>query len=256
MRVTTDDNHAGLFGRISGGSVSNLKVGGQVKNTGSYVHTGMLSGNASNVTIENVETTGSVEGIRNVGGIIGFVAYDTEVYINNSANRCDVTGDIYVGGIAGGGQQKSSTLNGSLFISNCINYGEIEKTASTNYTGGIIGGDYYTHIQLKNCCNYSNVEGNGIMGSGNRASIAINCFWLNDVAGNIGVETGLTDPSNYEEYENNGYFTRSSSSCTLIQLGGKDLVDELNRWVNENDPSTYRRWKYETVNGYACPVLE
>ena len=70
----------------------------------------------------------------------------------------------------------------------------------------------------------------------------------------MGTEAGF----NYQEdeYENNGYFTRSSSSCTLIQLGGKDLVDELNRWVNENDPSTYRRWKYETVNGYACPVLE
>ena len=70
----------------------------------------------------------------------------------------------------------------------------------------------------------------------------------------MGTEAGF----NYQEdeYENFGYFTRSSSGCSLIQLGGKDLVDELNRWVDENDPSTYRRWKYETVNGYACPVLE
>ena len=254
MRVTTDDNHAGLFGSISGGSVSNLKVGGQVKSTNRYSYVGMICGNIADATIENVETFGNVEGEWNVGGIIGYVPYETKVQVNNSINRCNVSGSLYVGGIAGGGSRSGNSLNGDIFITNCINYGDIAKTGNTDAVGGIIGGHAYTEIHLKNCCNYSNVAGYGIRGNGNGASTVINCFWLNDISGDMGTEAGF----NYQEdeYENFGYFTRSSSSCTLIQLGGKDLVDELNRWVNENDPSTYRRWKYETVNGYACPVLE
>ena len=157
-------------------------------------------------------------------------------------------------------QGKISDLMGLILvvIDDDLNNSE-DITNTGRYTGGIIGASDGTNITT-NCCNYSDVTGYGIIEyqSYGYDCRAVNCFWLNDIAGNKGVEIGfdMEATERFDAFENNGYFTRSSSSCTLIQLGGKDLVDELNRWVNENDPSTYRRWKYETVNGYACPVLE
>ena len=69
-----------------------------------------------------------------------------------------------------------------------------------------------------------------------------------------GLETGFS--YTYGEFTNCGYFERTSTECLLPELENKDVVDELNKWVDENGPSTYRRWKYEIVDGYACPVLK
>ena len=259
LNVSYSDYGAGLFGNMSGGGISNLKVSGKIKNSTYY--TGMLCGYASEsysaVSFNNIETEGNVEGQYNVGGILGGTDEPfLNIQINNSQNRCNVSGSSYVGGIVGGNRN-----NTYYTISNTANYGDVVSTGTgtNSYAGGIIGASYGNSI-ITNCCNYSDITGYGIIEyqSYGYGCSAVNCFWLNDIAGNKGVEIGfdMDATERFDAFENNGYFTRSSSSCTLIQLGGKDLVDELNRWVNENDPSTYRRWKYETVNGYACPVLE
>ncbi len=252
LKVSATEYHAGLFGSLSGGSISNLKVSGRVESSRGYV--GMICGYVSeNITLNNIETSGSVEGQDRIGGIVGNVVRYRTVTITNSVNRCSVTGDECVGGLAGGGY---ANYVGNFVITNSANYGTISGNEDV---GGIVGGDY-PEVILTNCCNYSDVNGYGIVegvsaGYQTYYCDAINCFWLNDIAGNMGVEEGFGFDK-FETYENCGYFTRSSSNCSLIQLDGKDVVDELNRWVDENDPSTYRRWKYETVNGYACPVLE
>ncbi len=246
LRVTSQNDNAGLFGRIENATLSNLYLSGNV-NAESEYYVGLLCGYADEGIIFNsIETSGTVEGNRHVGGICGYMRKGT---VTNCANHCSVTGNTNVGGLIGGQHTHSGGLTKN--ITNCANYGQIK--GDTN-VGGIIGASH--NDILYNCCNYSNViTGAGILDQSYYTTIAENCFWLNDVAGNAGVEAGFIDTGDVEQ-ENCSYFTRSSSSCTLIQLGGKDVVDELNRWVNENDPSTYRRWKYETVNGYACPVLE
>lgn len=246
LKVTTTNDNAGLFGRITNATLSNLYLSGKV-NAESEYYVGLLCGYADEGIIFNsIETSGTVEGNRHVGGICGYMRKGT---VTNCANHCSVTGNTNVGGLIGGQHAHSGGLTKN--ITNCANYGQIK--GETN-VGGIIGASH--NDILYNCCNYSNViTGAGILDQSYYTTTAENCFWLNDVAGNVGVEAGFIDTGDVEQ-ENCSYFTRSSSGCTLIQLGGKDLVDELNRWVDENDPSTYRRWKYETVNGYACPVLE
>lgn len=246
LRVTTQNANAGLFGRVTDAAISNLHLSGNVKARTEY-YVGLLCGYADGETAFNsIKTDGVVEGNRHVGGLCGYMYQGT---VTNCANYCSITGNMNIGGLIGGQHVHSGGLTKDII--NCINYGEIK--GETNI-GGIIGASHTD--KLYNCCNYSNViTGAGILSQSYYTTTARNCFWLNDAAGNVGVEAGFIDTDDIEQ-ENCGYFTRSSSNCSLIQLDGKDVVDELNRWVDENGPSTYRRWKYETVNGYACPVLE
>lgn len=235
----SSSNYAGLFGKIYG-SVKNLKVSGNITTSGDYV--GMLCGYAGEeATFSYIETSGTITGDYYVGGICGS---DGNFY--NVTNRCQVNGNSYVGGICGRGNQ-------AIIIHNSINYGNI--SGYNESTGGIVGYTDYYGGEIINCCNFSNVTGNGIICKiDNYSSLNLqNCFWLNDIATNYGVEKGF--PTNADQ-NNSGYFIFSQNNCILIQLGGKDLVEALNEWVDNNGTATYKRWKYGTLNGYPCPVFE
>ena len=251
MKIMNSNNdYIGLFGKIEEGGVSYLKVSGQIKTSKSYV--GMICGEAcENASFDCIETSGSIEGNRRIGGIIGSNPRYDLVTITNCVNHSEVTGDECVGGIVGGGY---ANYIGEFTISNTINYGTI---TGNDYVGGIIGGNY-PEVHLNNCCNNSNViTGNGIIERGTRCEV-INCFWLNDVANNKGVEAGFgMDTSNFNVYENCSYFIPNETNCQLFQLSGKDLVEELNTWVNQNGQDKFRRWIYKKGNdGKAYPALE
>lgn len=253
MRIhSTNYDKIGLFGEMSGGSISCLMVSGSIKTTQGYV--GMLCGHASeDVKLENIETEGNIEASDRVGGIIGCVNRYRHVTILNSINRCDIKGIRCIGGIAGGG---FANYIGEFTVINSINYGNISGTKNV---GGIIGGDYPTVI-LKNCCNYSNTTGFGIVesvsaGYNSYNCSAINCFWLNDITTNNGTEKGF----GFDKFkpENCGYYTRTYTNCPITTMNNKDLVDALNEWVNDNDPTLYRKWIYKKDSeGKAYPAME
>ena len=241
LKITSKTN-AGLFGVVQNASILNLKVSGNIK-CESQSGVSMLCGKAElgTLTIDNVETSGSVIGKEKVGGLCGDFGY-CNLTVQNCINRCQISG-IWSGGLFGYG---GTSMNNKII--NCVNYGDISGYA------GLIG--YWSSGTILNCCNHSNVTGGcGLIYRTYNYTTIENSFWLNDIANNVGTEQP-TDSNGRWEKTDCGYYTRNSTNCPIITIGDKDLVDALNEWVNENDPSTYRRWKYETVNGYACPVLE
>lgn len=222
-------SNSGLFGQINGGVISNLTIEGEINGYGGMV-CGKTKGNA---ILNNISTSGK---IKSGGGLVGKVLGLTQIV--NCINRCNVSG----GGIV-------EQVDGKLDIINCVNLGTIEGNGISNAT-------YVTaDITVLNCCNCAIAEDYGIA---NDVRVATNCFWLkwqNDMIEVEGLETGF-GYTYTGEFINCGYFERTSTECLLPELEDKDVVEELNKWVDENGPSTYRRWKYEIVNGYACPVLE
>jgi hypothetical protein len=246
--VTQGTSYYGLFGYISSASITNLKVSSTTsyKSGGNF---GIICGYAKWSDLIRLETSGSVVATGfGVGAICGRAERSSIVNCTNLANM-KATGEYNVGGICGYATDTE--------ISNCVNRGNIEGAT----VGGIIANMGFD-VELSNCCNYSNVVGlesqaGGIVGDGlDRWSSAKNCFWLYEVEGNVGIEKGSNGDRELDTTYN-GHFVRSNGSCQLED--GSDLVETLNLWIDDYDPSAsiYRRWEYKVgSDGYAYPVLK
>lgn len=167
LTVSVMGNYAGLFGYMRAGSITNLTVNGEIFATGNYV--GALVGHthsqdrSADPVIEDITTNATVTGQGNfVGGIIG-CAQDTHLRgdLNNTGK---VVGVNNVGGITGshfGANSSNATILNSGAVSGTdnvggyageFNWGTVGGTitnsgrivASNNYAGGIIG---YNHDQ-------------------------------------------------------------------------------------------------------------
>lgn len=246
--INKEDKSCGFFTIIENGKVSDLVIKGKINNTFTYYinGVGMLCGYSINSTLDKIETEGEVESLSDdCGGICGIIE---NCNVTNCINRSNVKGNNSTGGIVGVGWWREYNN-----IFNCINYGSI---SGNNSTSGIIaspGNNVKT--TLNNCINYSDITS-----IANPAGIAVsksvdykNCYWLFDIANNIGIQNGFSD-----DYQgsNCSYFTRSSTSCPLFQLSNKDLVEALNEWVDDNGADSYCKWEYKTIDGYACPVMK
>lgn len=140
---------AGLFGYISGATISNLNVNGRVSNTYSsnYSTAGGIVGYANNSsTIEYCTSSVrvSAEQPNNIyaGGIVGYL------YAGATVQYCYNTGSVTAtqkgsnissaGGIVGGKGSSSSTS----YITGCYNTGTVTAdggTSGTAYAGGLCG---------------------------------------------------------------------------------------------------------------------
>jgi len=149
LDINTTGEYAGLFSKITSGSVSNIKIEGTVKGK-SYV--GAIAGE-SNATITNCINNANIVGTNDYIG--GFAGTTSGGSIEKSINYGDISGSRYVGGIVG--MQTSGTEK------NCANAGNV--TGTGNFVAGIAG---YSYIGLENCFNTGNVKGasgvGGIMG--------------------------------------------------------------------------------------------
>lgn len=270
LNINSSQSNTGLFGFITGSStIKNLNVSGNIRG-GNNV--GGICGYAENFsTFSNCNSNCSISGNSNIGGILGRVESDIDIefQIYNCTNTGDISGVENIGGIVG--YSKCYGYNSGRYakhtFSNNLNRGHI--SASNSCAGGIIGylynvaGTYYgtSTTSLFNCINYSDVSSveysGGLVGGGSYHSnsdsevIIENSYWLFDLVNNIGLESGFGIDLDVV----GSYFTRSSSSCFLIS--GNDLVSSLNEWINNSaDYNKYLHWKYEIIDGFACPVLE
>ena len=158
--VGTNVVSIGLFGRINGGSVKNIRVEGYILGGGQTG--GIIGWAAGTITIDNCYYAGSVCSRMNSGGIIGCInaGNTSNIIINN----CHNTGEIFSGShtsacsnscIAGGIVGYIAT--GNVIISNCHNIGNVSAYfcfASPHplITGGIVGG-VATDVIISNCHN-------------------------------------------------------------------------------------------------------
>ena len=167
LRLNVDGSpyYAGLFGRISGGSVKNVNIRSGSVRTDNDAHDSAAGGIAGHIyegcRIENCTASVNVSGKSNVGGVVGYI-------INGSILNChflsgEIDGGESVGGIVGNvgytqadkntvrgcstnasvkGAEKVGGLcgwfgNGYHKFSNCTMKGSV--TVTGNSCGGLVG---------------------------------------------------------------------------------------------------------------------
>ena len=187
LTFTTNDEYAGLFGRLNrAGTVKNVVMEG-VQITSNQISGGSIGGvvGSSWGTIENCSVSGSVSGTVYVGGVVG-------VQIGGSITGCSssatVKGMVDVGGVAGQ-TNSSATLTACYATGNVI----IEINPKKNIAGGSLVG-MNAGISLLACYATGNVTSTGSSTGkvhiggflGNNYTTVTACYWKNNHEQGIG----------------------------------------------------------------------
>ena len=153
---------AGLFCSIGNAFVEHLVIGETCNFTGSTA--GILSvWTSGNLTVHNVVNKGSVNGMKNTGGFIGYCSINSGVVIFED---CINEGELRPNYTNGGGfiGSFSSCQDSSLLMKRCTNAGSLScKNVDGGRMGGIIGatnGNINTEFVLEKVVN------NGLVNSG------------------------------------------------------------------------------------------
>ena len=150
---------APLFGKMSGTTVTNLKLDVAIDTTST--NSGALGGTVagSAVTVSDCEVRGTISTTKGLsGGFIGWI--DAPLTITNCINYADITctvasGFAFTGGIIG------SHNRGVLLMTGCKNYGDITAATGTMIGGivGIVRVTQATGSLITECYNFGDVTG-------------------------------------------------------------------------------------------------
>jgi hypothetical protein len=283
------DNVGGLAGRsegvitgcsayvtVTGGSSFAGGVAGYAAGTGSEISNCSVSGTVSGLGNQGVGgVAGKLDGVitgcssactvtgeyRNVGGVVGYAG--TGSMVSNSSNSGSVTGEAWVGGVAG-------YTDGVITV--CINTGGV--TGVDKYIGGVVG---YAdrHNTVNNCLNAGNIDGGsgfggigGIAGAGNwtgDAATINNNLNIGTVTGgrNVGGIAGLPSApldsgdawNNYyvNDYAHAPYGTNTGDVMNqdgAVPVGGMSW-EEIKDLLNSNNPAGDDIW---SLNDEGIPV--
>ena len=237
LTFTTNDEYAGLFGRLNrAGTVKNVVMEG-VQITSNQIDGGSIGGvvGSSWGTIENCSVSGSVSGTVYVGGVVG-------VQIGGSITGCSssatVKGMVDVGGVAGQ-TNSSATLTACYATGNVI----IEINPKKNIAGGGLVG-MNAGISLLACYATGNVTSTGSSTGkvhiggflGNNYTTVTACYWKNNHEQGIGYNKENIVPE--------------ATKVDGTGVTWKNAVDAMNSAL-QNAGS---KWRYE-LNG-ALPTLK
>ena len=180
----------GLFGYINGATIENLIIG-----------KGLVCSYDSNI--------GSVVGVFNGEGNV----------IRGCVNYANVTGNAYVGGIAG---KYNSSSTARLTIENCANHGNVTATKKSNalYVGGIIPA--VVGVQLKSCANFGTVSA-GVVGDDSYA--ASGCAIIGGITG---VMSGSGGDASIIECYNKGNVISCNSGANNGTSAAAGIVGRMN----------------------------
>ena len=232
LTFTTNDEYAGLFGRLNrAGTVKNV-VMEDVQITNNNRSWSAFAGGVvgdSRGTIENCSVSGSVSGTVNVGGVVGA---QIDGSITGCSSSATVKGMVDVGGVAG-------QTNGGATLTACYATGNviIEIDPVKNISGGGLvgmnGGNglfacYATGNVTSTGSSTGNVHIFGFLGDNFTTVTA--CYWKNN--------------------QERGYKTApESTKVDGTYVTWQNAVDAMNRAL-QNAGS---KWRYE-LNG-ALPTL-
>ena len=236
LTFTTNDEYAGLFGRLNrAGTVKNV-VMEDVQITNNNRSWSAFAGGVvgdSRGTIENCSVSGSVSGTVNVGGVVGA---QIDGSITGCSSSATVKGMVDVGGVAG-------QTNGGATLTACYATGNviIEIDPVKNISGGGLVG-MNAGSSLLACYATGNVTSTGsstgymhiggFLGN-NYTTVMTACYWKNNHEQGIG-------------------YNKKSTEATKVDGTGvtwQKAVDAMNTAL-QNAGS---KWRYE-LNG-ALPTL-
>lgn len=218
----------GFFGSVTGGTIKNFTILGEVKTTDYNV--GGIAGSTSKDTIlSNITANVDVTGNEKVGGIVG----NNSGIITNCYNNGNVTGVVELtGGITG--------FNDGSIIK-CNNTGDV--SSSYDFIGGIAG---YNSGNIKLCSNSGNIKSpgsyiGGIAGENLTKymdALISNCYNTGDITSSYDEDGYLGGIVGYNSYA----FVESCYNVGKIQ-GGKSYSNALIGYNNEYDPKINTRVK-------------
>lgn len=192
------NNFSGTF-EGKNNSIKNICIKKQSDNVGLFGTANFTT----SITIKNLNLTGQITGLTNVGGFWGHADVGVNnVQIINCNNYTEVKGISAVGGIGGNG--------GAVSAKNCNNYGTVKATETTSQSvGGIVG----VNGRINRCTNYGDVYGAimvaGVCGNANSAQI-FECV-------NIGKVEGIQEVGGiYGNSINSGLAERCYNSGKII----------------------------------------
>ncbi|HNX28607.1 MAG TPA: S-layer homology domain-containing protein [Syntrophomonadaceae bacterium] len=211
-------DYQGLFGFISGGSVINLKVSGEITGN-SYV--GGITGYMENGVIADCENTlTAYANFRYAGGIAGYMQ-DSDISDCSNSGHVHIVpaGEYEAGGIVGCAMLTINAGADKVIISGCSNSGNVccGSTDNDECTGGIVGcakgysdvsGEQVYHLIIENCLNSGPVinaeDGTGGIVGYLETGIVRECS-------NSGSVTGVNGVGGIAGYV---YFDSTVSNCT------------------------------------------
>lgn len=209
QNYTISGLNCGLFGYVSGGTFKDLTLQGSVTD-GTSNYYGSLIGYGLNITVSNVTSELTISTSSSyVGGLIGFCQNAT---ITDCTNKGSVRGVNNVGGLVGWIGDESTSGHGAT-ISNCTNNGNVNATG--DFVGGIVGWNrdtIYTNVVNSGNINATGAQVGGITSRvlGGRISNAQNSGTINGgnyvggIAGNMSWAY-INDVSNSGAVSGNNY---------------------------------------------------
>ena len=236
LTFTTNDEYAGLFGRLNrAGTVKNVVMEG-VQITSNQIDGGSIGGvvGSSWGTIENCSVSGSVSGTVYVGGVVGA---QIDGSITGCSSSATVKGTLNVGGVAG-------QTNSSATLTACYATGNVtlEIAPKKNIAGGGLVG-MNAGSSLLACYATGNVTSTGSSTGyvhiggflGDNYITVTACYWKNNHEQGIGYNKENIVPE--------------ATKVDGTGVTWKNAVDAMNTAL-QNAGS---KWRYE-LNG-ALPTL-
>ena len=144
LYISNDNQYNGLFGYVYNGQIKNLgikyayvKGGNNSAILAGYARASSSAVYFSGCKLEHIY----LEGKNNVGAVVGYPeSYNKKLFIDKCSVSGEVSGNNYVGGIAGlavaYGVKYNNDDNYAISITNCINNGIV---SGRNGIGGIVG---------------------------------------------------------------------------------------------------------------------
>lgn len=225
QNYTISGLNCGLFGYVSGGTFKDLTLQGSVTD-GTSNYYGSLIGYGLNITVSNVTSELTISTSSSyVGGLIGFCQNAT---ITDCTNKGSVRGVNNVGGLVGWTGDESTSGHGAT-ISNCTNNGNVNATG--DFVGGIVGWNrdtIYTNVVNSGNINATGAQVGGITSRvlGGRISNAQNSGAIN--GGNyVGGIAGNMSWAYINDVSNSGAVSGNNYVGGLLGYGESDHASNL-----------------------------
>ena len=229
LTVTTNDQYAGLFGRLGkAGTVKNVVMDGiQITCNHRLGYAGGVAGFSWGGTIENCSVSGSVSGTICAGGVVGI---QWEASITGCSSSATVKGMVQVGGVAG-------ETNSGATMAACYATGNvtIEIDPINNILGGgLVGFNagssvlacYATGNVTSTGSSTGNVHIGGFLGDNYTTVTA--CYWKNNHEQGIGYnKEGIAPEATKVDGTNVTWQKAVDAMNTALQKAGSEWRYEL-----------------------------
>ena len=236
----TSVDRLGLFGSVTGGIIKNLGVSSAT--VAGRQQTGILVGQANNMTVKNCWSSGSVSGNGSfIGGLVGNMnsstvtgSYSTATVSGSAMGKGGLIGQVGFNGNVSNCYAVSSVTGGSLngILIGAGSGGVVDNCYAVG-SGTLLGGQPYwsTAGSVFTNCVYTG-SGTGGVSSGSHADTFTNCAKV--------TTSDLRNSSKMAQYgftTDNGWFFESGNNPILMGTTGSNVlyINGTKKTFNETD---------------------